>query len=77
MKDLKIETIHTNPSDVILLKFNIDKIDLNDVFTWFQELKTQFPNNQLIAIPSNIEISLEDRQRLIEYLNEYDDKKSI
>lgn len=76
-KNLKLETIHPQKGDVILLKFNINEIGLDNVHVWFEELKTQFPNNQLIAMPSNIEISLEDRQKLIEYLNKYDNKESI
>ena len=76
-KNLKLETINPKTGDVILLKFNINKIDPNDVHACFEELKTQFPNNQLIAIANDIEISLKDRQMLIEYLNKYDNKESI
>ena len=74
-KKLKLETIHPQKDDVILLKFDLNKINLQDVADCFKELKTHFLNNQLICMPSNIEISLEDRQKLIKYLTEYNNEK--
>ena len=77
--NLQLETIHPQKDDVILLKFDIKKIDISDVVKIFQELnqelKNHFPNNQLIAIPNDIEISFEDRQKLIKYLTEYNNEK--
>ncbi len=65
----QLEKIHPQFGDIILMKFNLEEIDLDCVVQYFNELKELLPYNKIISIPNGIELSVTDKNKIIEYLN--------
>lgn len=67
----EIETLEIKPNDVIVTKFDIEKIPVDEVANFMSLLKANFPNNKIIGIPNDgVIIKTEDAESVIKYLQE-------
>lgn len=58
MKDwiTKIETLETHPTEAIVVGFNFDNINAEDMHHLFKNVQDTFPNNKIVAIPDHISL---------------------
>lgn len=67
----EIETLEVKPNDVIVAKFDFEKIPVDEVANFMSLLKANFPNNKIIGIPNDgVTIKTEDTEKVIKYLQE-------
>lgn len=67
----EIETLEVKPNDVIVAKFDFEKIPVDEVTNFISLLKANFPNNKIVGIPNDgVIIKAEDAERVIKYLQE-------
>lgn len=72
MKEIitKIEAINPKSSDVIVMYFNTEILGLEEVRQIFEHIQESFPNNQVIALPNEIDLEVFDKRVLSEQLND-------
>ena len=71
MKSYEIETLKVEPDDVIVAKFNLEKIPVDEIANIMSLLNANFPNNKIVGIPDGgINIKTENAERVIKYLQE-------
>lgn len=58
MKDwiTKIETLEPHPTEAIVVGFNFDNINVEDMHHLFKNVQDAFPNNKIVAIPDHISL---------------------
>lgn len=67
----EIETLEVKPNDVIVAKFDFEKIPADEVTNFMSLLKTNFPNNKIVGIPNDgVIIKTEVAEKVIKYLQE-------
>lgn len=67
----EIETLEVKPNDVIVFKFDIEKICIDEAANFISFLRTNFPNNKIVCIPNDgVIIKTEDAEKVIKYLQE-------
>lgn len=67
----EIETLEVKPNDVIVAKFDFEKIPVDEATNFMSLLKTNFPNNKIVGIPNDgVIIKAEDVKNVIKYLQE-------
>lgn len=67
----KIETLEVKPNDVIVAKFDFEKIPVDEATHFMSLLKTNFPNNKIVGIPNDgVIVKAEDVENVIKYLQE-------
>lgn len=65
----EIETLEVKPNDVIVAKFNFEKIPVDEATDFMSLLRTNFPNNKIVGIPNDgVTIKTEDAESVIKYL---------
>lgn len=52
----KIEKLDPHPTEAIIVSFNINDIYLDELDKWFSTIKSQFPDNVVVAIPDCISL---------------------
>lgn len=71
MKNCEIETLKVEPDEVIVAKFNLKKISVDEIANIMSLLNANFPNNKIVGIPDDgMTIKTEDVERVIKYLQE-------
>ena len=53
----KVEKLEPHPTEAIVFGFDFDKINLDDAYNLFNEIKSKFPNNTVLAIPHYFSLS--------------------
>lgn len=67
----EIETLEVKPNDVIVAKFDIEKIPVDEIANFISLLKANFPNNKIVGIPNDeVIIKTADVESVIKYLQE-------
>lgn len=67
----EIETLEVKPNDVIVAKFDFEKIPVDEATNFMSLLKTNFPNNKIVGIPNDgVIVKAEDVENVIKYLQE-------
>lgn len=67
----EIETLEVKPNDVIVVKFDFEKIPVDEATHFMSLLKTNFPNNKIVGIPNDgVIVKAEDVENVIKYLQE-------
>lgn len=67
----EIETLEVKPNDVIVAKFDIEKISVDEVANFMSLLNANFPNNKIVGIPNDeVIIKTADVESVIKYLQE-------
>lgn len=58
MNDLitKIETLEPHPTEAIVIGFNFNNIDVENMQAVFHKIEEKFPNNTVVAIPDHISL---------------------
>lgn len=52
----KIEKLEPHPTEAIVVGFNMNDTYLDEMECWFNIIKSQFPNNTVVAIPDYISL---------------------
>ena len=52
----KVEKLEPHPTEAIVFGFDFDKINLNDTYDLFNDIKSKFPDNTVVAIPDYISL---------------------
>lgn len=52
----KIETLEPHPTEVIVVKFNFNSINIDDMRLVFREIQEKFPDNTVVAIPDHVSL---------------------
>lgn len=52
----KIEKLDPHPTEAIVLGFNFNDINLDDMRDLFKDIKSKFPENTVVAIPDYISL---------------------
>lgn len=52
----KIETLEPHPTEAIVVSFNFNDIDFENMQLMFKEIQDNFPNNTVIAIPDFVNL---------------------
>lgn len=67
----EIETLEVKPNDVIVAKFDFEKIPVDEATNFMSLLKANFPNNKIVGIPNDgVIIKAENVENVIKYLQE-------
>lgn len=67
----EIETLEVKPNDVIVAKFDFEKIPVDEATDFMSLLRTNFPNNKIVGIPNDgVIVKAEDVENVIKYLQE-------
>lgn len=67
----EIETLEVKPNDVIVAKFDFEKIPVDEAADFMSLLRTNFPNNKIVGIPNDgVIIKTDDVESVIKYLQE-------
>lgn len=52
----RVEKLEPHPTEAIVLGFDFDQINLDDALDLFNNIKSKFPNNTVVAIPHYISL---------------------
>jgi hypothetical protein len=52
----RIEKLDSHPTEAIVLGFNFNDINLDDMYDLFNDIKSKFPDNTVVAIPDYISL---------------------
>jgi hypothetical protein len=52
----RIEKLDPHPTEAIVLGFNFNDINLDDMYDLFNDIKSIFPDNTVVAIPDYISL---------------------
>jgi hypothetical protein len=52
----RIEKLDPHPTEAIVLGFNFNDINLDDMYDLFNVIKSKFPDNTVVAIPDYISL---------------------
>ena len=52
----RIEKLEPHPTEAIVLGFNFNDINVDDMYHLFNNIKSQFPDNTVVAIPDYISL---------------------
>lgn len=52
----KIEKLDPHPTEAIVVNFNMNDAHLDEIEQWSNIIKSQFPNNVVVAIPDYISL---------------------
>lgn len=66
----QLETFTYTPSDIIVIRYKYDKISYANLNLLYNHLTLMFPNNKIMAIPSDIALGAQDKESLLKWLNE-------
>lgn len=66
----EIETLKIKPDDVIVIKFNLGEIPVDEIHHLFLSMSEYFPNNKVVGLPNGMSITTEDAESVIKYLQE-------
>ena len=50
----KVEKLKPHPTEAIVLSFDFNKIDVDNAYNIFKDIKSNFPNNAVVAIPYHL-----------------------
>ena len=53
----KVEKLEPHPTEAIVFGFDFDKINFDDAYDLFNDIKSKFPNNTVVAIPHYLSLS--------------------
>lgn len=53
--DYQYTILELKPNDIVVLKFDIEKIPADEAHVIYKKVKEQFPNNQVIGITTDLE----------------------
>jgi hypothetical protein len=58
MNDLitKIETLQPHPTEAIVVRFNFNSINIDNMRQVFKEVQENFPNNTVVGIPDHVSL---------------------
>lgn len=76
----ELSKISLQPNEVLVVKINTDKIDLEATNDIYKKITLSFPEdnrNQIIGIPIGIDFSIEQIDDMIDYLEEMKNAKNI
>ena len=65
--EVEIEKLHPYQSEVIVLRFNFDDIELDRFNNIFNNVKTNFPYNDIVVIPDKVSLESWGKDALEEY----------
>ena len=69
--NFELDKLHYVPyEDVIILTYDLEKLNLDEVKCIFDYLKNFFPNNKVIGIPKNTALRAQDKESLLQWLKE-------
>ena len=65
----RIEKLKPHPTEAIVIGFNFDDIDLDYMSALFNNIKSQFPNNTIVAIPDYVSLESCSKDVLENYIS--------
>lgn len=66
---MEIETLTNNPDDIILMRYALDKYNIEDIRAIFEHLKQSLPNRTVIALPSDITLQILTKEEINTLIN--------
>ena len=69
IKDIK--TINPKPTDIIVLRFN--EIPMDEMNFWFKQVQDKFPDNKVVALPSNAGLEVASKELWEDYIRMVDE----
>lgn len=68
-KVLSLEKIELKPNETLIMRYNLDKIGLNEINEIYNYIADIFSYNKIIAIPDNTTLTKFDKEELIDIYN--------
>ena len=68
-KVLSLEKIKLESNDILIVRYNLDKIDPDEVKVIYDYIADIFPYNKIIAIPNDTTLTKFDKEELIDIYN--------
>lgn len=65
----RIEKLKPHPTEAIVIGFNFDDTDLDCMSALFNNIKSQFPNNTIVAIPDYVSLESCSKDVLENYIS--------
>lgn len=62
-----IDVIDIQPTESIVLTFDINEISRSELNVFFEDLQSKYPNNTIIALPDKTSIRPADKDLLIKF----------
>lgn len=75
-----VEKLEPHPTEAIVLRFDCNKVALDDVRKVFENVKSEFPNNKVLVVPDYLSLqscSKDVLENIISMISEIIDRKSV
>lgn len=66
MEDIMVDTYTLNPkpTDIIVMRFDIEKLNLDEAYDIFLDIQKKFPKHKVLAMPNGISLQFLDKEEL-------------
>lgn len=68
-KVLSLEKIELEPNETLIMRYNLDKIDPDEIMAIYNYIADIFSHNKIIAIPDDTTLTKFDKEELIDIYN--------
>ena len=59
-----ISTLNPKPAEIIVMRFDLEKLDLDEAYDIFLNLQKKFPEHKVLAIPNEVSLQTLDKEEL-------------
>ena len=67
-KQVELIKKELKPNDIIIVKIDIEKFDIEECKHVYEEVRKQFPNNQVVGLADGVELQFRDWEYLYQYV---------
>lgn len=61
---IDISTLNLKPTEVIIMRFDIEKLALDGAYNIFLDIQKKFPEHKVLAIPNEVSLQTLDKEEL-------------
>lgn len=61
---IDISTLNPKPAEIIVMRFDLEKLDLDEAYNIFLNIRKNFPQHKVVAVPNEISLQFLDKKEL-------------
>lgn len=66
---IDISTLNPKPTEIIIMRFDIEKLDLDEAYNIYLDIQKKFPEHKVLAIPNGVSLQTLDKEELQNIVN--------